>query len=349
MRKSTRPAGGAASPPQPAPRSIEERAGGATREPAPLPAAEAERGWRRHHLLDVESLSRIEIETLFQTARSFHEVSTRSVKKVPALRGRVVVNLFYEPSTRTRISFTLAAQRLSADVVDFIGEASSMRKGETLLDTALNIIAMGVDTIVLRHPAPGAASFLASRVQASVINAGDGAHEHPTQGLLDLFTVVEKIGSVEGKRIAIVGDIKHSRVARSDLWAFLRFGSKVVLVGPPTLVPHSFRELGVEISYSLDDVLPDVDVICLLRIQRERQEQAQFPSLEEYSRLFGLNQERLRRARPEVLILHPGPMNRGIEITPEVADGPRSMVLAQVTNGLAVRMAVLYLTAAGEA
>ncbi|MCI0651056.1 MAG: aspartate carbamoyltransferase catalytic subunit [Planctomycetes bacterium] len=307
------------------------------------------RPWRRRHLLDVASLSREEIEFLFETARSFREVSTRSVKKVPALRGRVVVNLFYEPSTRTRISFTLAAQRLSADVVDFNGETSSVKKGETLLDTARNIIAMGVDTVVLRHPAPGAPQFLSERVQACVINAGDGAHAHPTQGLLDLFTVIDKLGSVENKRIAIVGDIRHSRVARSDMWAFLRFGAKVVLVGPPTLVPSSLRDIGVDVSYSLDEVLPEVDVLCLLRIQSERQEQGLFPSLEEYSRLFGLNSERMRRARPDVLVLHPGPINRGIEITPEVADGPRSAILEQVTNGLAVRMAALYLTAGGDA
>ena len=318
-------------------------------EPRAARGGAAELSWSRRHLLDIESLTRTEIEALFATARSFREVSTRSVKKVPALRGRVVVNLFYEPSTRTRISFTLAAQRLSADVVDFVGDASSVTKGETLLDTARNVIAMGVDTIVLRHPAPGAAQFLSSRVGVSVINAGDGAHAHPTQGLLDLFTVVEKLGSVEGKRVAVVGDIKHSRVARSDLWAFHRFGAQVVLVGPPTLVPSSFAQLdGVEISYSLDEVVGEVDVICLLRIQRERQGQAHFPSLEEYSRLFGMNHDRLLRARDDVLILHPGPMNRGIEITPEVADGPRSAVLEQVTNGLAVRMAVLYLTAGGE-
>ncbi len=303
-----------------------------------------ERRWTRRHLLDIQSLSRQEMEHLFATATSFREVSTRSVKKVPALRGRVVVNLFYEPSTRTRIAFTLAAQRLSADVVDFAGERSSVKKGETLLDTARNILAMGVDTIVLRHPAPGAAHHLAARLDVSVVNAGDGSHAHPTQGLLDLYTVLDKLGSVEGKRVAIVGDIAHSRVARSDMWAFLRFGAEVILVGPPTLVPESFRELGVGISHRLDEVLPEVDVICLLRIQKERQEQAQFPSLEEYARLFGMNQERLRRTHANVLILHPGPLNPGIEITPEVAEGTQSAILDQVTNGVAVRMAVLYLT-----
>ncbi len=311
---------------------------------------EAKPVWHRRNLLDINSLSREEIEALFKTAHSFREVSTRSVKKVPALRGQVVVNLFYEPSTRTRISFTLAAQRLSADVVDFIADASSISKGETLVDTANNIIAMGVDTIVLRHPAPGAARFLASNVDVAVVNAGDGAHSHPTQGLLDLYTLLDNLGSLEGRRVAIVGDISHSRVARSGMLAFRKFGAEVVLVGPPTLVPRSFSELeGVTISHSLDAVLGDVDAICLLRMQRERQGAGLFPSLEEYSRLFGMNSERLQRCRDDVLILHPGPMNRGIEITPDVADGERSRVLAQVTNGLAVRMAVLYMVAGGSA
>ncbi len=305
--------------------------------------------WTRRHLLDIRSLSREEIEILFEHARSFSEVSKRSVKKVPALRGRVVMNLFYEPSTRTRISFTLAAQRLSADVVDFIGESSSIKKGETLLDTARNVLAMGVDTIVLRHPASGAAHYLARRLDATVINAGDGAHSHPTQGLLDLFTVTERLGSVAGKKVAIVGDIAHSRVARSDMWAFQHMGAEVTLVGPPTLVPGSFRELGMRISHTFDDVIPEMDVICLLRIQRERQDQGLFPSLEEYARLFGMTPDRMKLAKEDVLILHPGPMNRDIEISPEVADGNRSIVLEQVTNGLAVRMAALYLTAGGQA
>lgn len=299
--------------------------------------------WRRRHLLDIQSLSREEIEYLFDIARNFREVSTRSVKKVPALRGHVMVNLFYEPSTRTRISFTLAAQRLSADVVDFMAEGSSTRKGETLLDTANVILSMGVDTIVIRHSAPGAAHYLASNVDAAVVNAGDGAHSHPTQGLLDLFTVLDHVGSIDGKKVAIVGDITHSRVARADMLAFLKFGAEVVLVGPPTLVPSSFAEIpGVTISHSLDAILPEVDIVCLLRMQEERQGTALVPSLQEYARMFGMNGDRLRRCKDEVLVLHPGPMNRGIEITPDVADGPRSMVLEQVTNGLAIRMAVLY-------
>lgn len=299
--------------------------------------------WRRRHLLDIQSLTREEIEYLFETAKSFREVSTRSVKKVPALRGHVMVNLFYEPSTRTRLSFTLAAQRLSSDVVDFMAEESSTRKGETLLDTANVIIAMGVDTIVIRHSAPGAAHYLAANVDAAVVNAGDGAHSHPTQGLLDLFTVLDHVGSVTGKKVAIVGDITHSRVARADMLAFLKFGAEVVLVGPPTLVPSSFGAIpGVTISYSLDAVLPEVDIVCLLRMQKERQGTGLVPSLEEYSRLFGMNRDRLARCKEEVLVLHPGPMNRGVEITPDVADGPRSTVLQQVTNGLAIRMAVLY-------
>ncbi|MEM7261280.1 MAG: aspartate carbamoyltransferase catalytic subunit, partial [Planctomycetota bacterium] len=232
-----------------------------------MTAMESPPAWRRRHLLDIHSLSREEMEQVFQVANSFREVSTRSVKKVPALRGQVVVNLFYEPSTRTRMSFTLAAQRLSADVVDFTSSASSIEKGESLLDTANNIIAMGVDTIVLRHPASGAARYLAENVGVAVVNAGDGAHAHPTQGLLDLYTILDKVGSIEGKTIAIVGDITHSRVARSDMRAFLAFGAKVILVGPPTLVPRSFAQLeGVSIRHSLDSVLSEVDVICLLRM-----------------------------------------------------------------------------------
>ncbi|MFN0056888.1 MAG: aspartate carbamoyltransferase catalytic subunit [Planctomycetota bacterium] len=308
----------------------------------------SEKVWRRRHLLDIQSLSRLEIEYLFATAKTFREVSTRSVKKVPALRGQVIVNLFYEPSTRTRISFSLAAQRLSADVVDFISDSSSIKKGETLLDTTQNILAMGVDTLVVRHSAPGAPRYLAARVNASIINAGDGAHEHPTQGLLDLYTVLDKVGSVTGKTVAIVGDIMHSRVARSDMQAFLKFGARVVLVGPPTLVPRSFLQIpGVSINYSLDDVMKEADVFCLLRMQHERQGSSAVPSLEEYSRLYGLNQHRMARAKDCALVLHPGPMNRGIEITPEVADGRNSAILEQVTNGLAIRMAVLYLVAGG--
>ncbi|MBI4574990.1 MAG: aspartate carbamoyltransferase catalytic subunit [Planctomycetes bacterium] len=304
--------------------------------------------WNRRHLLGLEGLSADELACVLDTAESFKEVSTRSVKKVPALRGRVVVNLFYEPSTRTRVSFALAATRLSADVVDFAASTSSARKGETLRDTARNIEAMGVDIVVVRHSAPGAADHLARVLDASVVNAGDGAHEHPTQGLLDVFTIREALGRVQGLRVAIVGDIAHSRVARSNIWGLRTLGAEVVLVGPSTLVPAAFREMGCEVSHSLDDVLPEVDVINMLRIQQERLLAAPFPSLREYTRLFGLTARRMARARPEVIVMHPGPMNRGVEIAPDVADGPRSVILRQVANGLAVRMAVLYLVAGGR-
>lgn len=299
--------------------------------------------WARKDLLGLEELSAHEITLILDTAESFKEVSTRQIKKVPALRGKVVVTMFVEPSTRTRTSFSLAAKRLNADVVDFAASTSSLSKGESLKDTARNIEAMGVDVVVIRHWAPGAPHLLARTLKASVINAGDGAHEHPTQGLLDIFTMREKLGRIKGLKVAVVGDILHSRVARSNIWGLTKLGAQVIAVGPPTLIPEEIRQLGVEISYHLDKVLPEVDVINILRIQMERQQTNLFPSIREYARLFGINMERLKRAKKNILIMHPGPINRGVEITPEVADSEHSVILRQVTNGLAVRMAVLYL------
>jgi aspartate carbamoyltransferase catalytic subunit len=304
--------------------------------------------WTRRHLLGLEDLSAAELTAILDTAKGFSEISARSIRKVPTLRGRVVANLFYENSTRTRLSFSLAAQRLSADVLDFSKSSSSTSKGETLIDTARNIEAMGVDIFVVRHSAPGAPHVLARHLEASVVNAGDGAHEHPTQALLDLFTIRETLGRIEGLHVAIVGDIGHSRVARSNLFALKTLGARVTLVGPPTLVSGRFRELGAEVSHDLDAVLPEVDVINMLRIQSERQGHLNFPSLVEYSRRFGLHHKRLARAKSDVVVMHPGPINRGVEISPEVADGPNSVILSQVAGGLAVRMAVLFLVAGAK-
>jgi aspartate carbamoyltransferase catalytic subunit len=299
--------------------------------------------WTRKHLLTLEALSADEIHFVLDTADAFKEVSTRSVKKVPALRGRVVVNTFFEDSTRTRTSFALAAQRLSADLIDFSEKGSSVSKGETLIDTARNIEAMGVDIIVIRHPAAGAADLLARTVSCSVVNAGDGAHEHPTQGLLDLYTIRERFGRVEGLKVAIVGDIANSRVARSNLWALTKLGAQVLLVGPPTLLPRSFEQLGARVHHNLDEVIGEVDVLNMLRVQFERIKSSQFPTVREFTRIFGLTPQRFERCKKDVFVMHPGPMNRGIEISSGIADGPQSGILQQVTNGLAVRMAVLYL------
>jgi aspartate carbamoyltransferase catalytic subunit len=302
--------------------------------------------WTRRHLLGLEELSADEITYILDTARSFAEVSTRSVKKVPALRGRVVVNAFFEDSTRTRTSFALAASRLSADVIDFSEKGSSVSKGETLIDTARNIEAMGIDAIVIRHMAAGSAQLLARTVKCSVINAGDGAHEHPTQGLLDAYTIRERFGGeVAGKKVAIVGDIANSRVARSDLWALTKLGAKVFLVGPATLCPKSFEKLapGVTVTHDFDSIVGEMDVINMLRVQNERMKSAQFPTVREFTQLFGLTWDRFRHCKKDVLVMHPGPMNRGIEIHNEIADGPNSAILKQVEYGLAVRMAVLYL------
>ena len=304
--------------------------------------------WPHPHLLDLEHLSPQDIRFLLQTARGFEDVSTRSVKKVPALRGKVVVNLFFEDSTRTRNSFTLAASRLSADVLEFAGKGSSVSKGETLRDTARNIEAMGVDVMVCRHSLSGAAVQLARSVGCSIVNAGDGQHEHPTQGLLDAFTIAKRLNRTDtfdfsGLTVAIVGDIAHSRVARSNVHCLTKLGAKVILVGPPTLLPGTFREMGCELSTDLEEVLPRVDAVNMLRIQFERLTSQAFPSVREYASLFGLTQQRLARAKPDLLVMHPGPMNRGVEIESAVADGPNSAILEQVANGLAVRMATLFL------
>jgi aspartate carbamoyltransferase catalytic subunit len=306
--------------------------------------------WTRKHLLSLEQLSAEEINHVLDTAQSLKQVSTRSIKKVPALRGRVMVNAFFEDSTRTRTSFALAASRMSADVVDFSEKGSSVSKGETLVDTARNIEAMGIDIIVLRHPAAGSAEMLARSVRCCVVNAGDGAHEHPTQGLLDLYTIRERFGRVAGLTVAIVGDIANSRVARSDLWGLTKLGAKVILVGPTTLLPRSFEALGATVVHDFDSIAAEVDVINMLRVQFERIKTSQFPTVREFTRLFGLTPERFARCKKDVFVMHPGPMNRGIEIGSEIADGPRSGILTQVSNGLAVRMAVLFLVtqAAGE-
>ncbi len=299
--------------------------------------------WTRHDLIGLDELSGDEIRFVLDTAEGFREVSARSVKKVPALRGKVVVNLFFEPSTRTRISFELAGARLSADVLNFAGSSSSTVKGETLNDTARNIQAMGVDIVVVRHPCSGAAHQLTQVLSAAVVNAGDGSHEHPTQALLDIFTIRQKRGSIEGLKVAIVGDVAHSRVARSNIWGLQKLGAEVFVVGPPTLVPRGIAKVGVHVCHHLDEILPEIDVFNMLRIQRERQDKVLFPTTREYARLFGLNGKRMERVKPDTLILHPGPINRGVEVTPDVADGKQSVILDQVTNGLAVRMAVLYL------
>jgi aspartate carbamoyltransferase catalytic subunit len=304
--------------------------------------------WTRRHLLDLEDLSRGEIETILDTAEGFVEFSQRRRKKLTSLKGRVVVNLFFEPSTRTRTSFGLAAKRLSADTIDFSPGSSSLSKGETFIDTAKNIEAMGVDLMVVRHTSPGAPLLLSKNLQCSVINAGDGAHEHPTQGLLDIFTIRKAKGRLDGLVVGLVGDIAHSRVARSNIHGLLKFGAHVIVCGPPTLVPQSIARLGVEVSHRLDEILPRCDVINMLRIQFERQRNGLFPSIHEYARLFGMDSERLHLAKPNILLLAPGPINRGVEVTPEVADGPHSAILQQVTNGLAVRMAVLHLLVGGK-
>lgn len=304
--------------------------------------------WNRKHLLDIESLTADEINTVLDTARAFKAVGERAIKKVPALRGKTVVNLFVEPSTRTRISFELAAQRLTADVINFTAESSSLKKGETLKDTARNLEALNADIIIIRHSASGAPHFLSRFLHASVVNAGDGAHEHPTQALLDTFTIRERKGKIAGLNVTILGDILYSRVARSNIWALTKLGAKVTLCGPSTLVPRVFEQMGCRVTYDFEEAIADADVINLLRIQHERQRKTMFPSLGEYSSLFGLNKARMEKTRPDVLIMHPGPINRGVEIDSEIADCSRSVILEQVTNGLAVRMAVLFLVSGGK-
>jgi aspartate carbamoyltransferase catalytic subunit len=304
--------------------------------------------WNRKHLLDIESLSAQEIVTVLDTAKAFKAVGTRTIKKVPALRGKTIVNLFVEPSTRTRISFELAEQRLSADIINFGAEASSFKKGETLKDTARNLEALSADMIVMRHSASGAPHFLSRFLHASVINAGDGAHEHPTQALLDTFTVMEKKGKVAGLNVTILGDILYSRVARSNIWALTKLGANVTLCGPSTLVPKVFEQMGCRVTYDVDDAIREADIINLLRIQHERQRKTMFPGIGEYTSLFGLTKARLAKTKPDALIMHPGPINRGVEIDSEIADCGRSVILDQVTNGLAVRMAVLFLLNGGK-
>ena len=304
--------------------------------------------WTRKHLLDIESLDADEIGVILDTARAFKAVGERTIKKVPALRGRTVINLFVEPSTRTRISFELAAMRLNADVINFTAEASSLKKGETLRDTGKTLEALSADIIVVRHSAEGAPHLLSRVVNCSVLNAGDGAHEHPTQALLDTFTIFEKKGDVSGLNVTILGDILYSRVARSNIWALNKLGANVTLCGPPTLVPRIFEQMGCCVTHNVDEALADADIVNLLRIQHERQRLSAFPSIGEYRALFGLTNERFARLKPDAIVMHPGPINRGVEIDSEIADHPRSTILDQVTNGLAVRMAVMFLVSGGK-
>jgi aspartate carbamoyltransferase catalytic subunit len=305
--------------------------------------SKSEMRWQRKDLLGIRELSAEEITFILDAADAFKEVGTREIKKVPALRGKTLVNFFVEPSTRTRTSFEIAAIRLSADVINISATSSSLTKGETLKDTAKILEANHADIIVLRHSSSGAPQFLAERLSSSIINAGDGAHEHPTQALLDLYTIRERKGSVAGLHVVIIGDILFSRVARSNIFGLLKLGARVTLVGPSTLVPREFEKLGVTVSYDIDEILPTADVVNLLRIQHERQRKEYFPGLGEYIRLFGLTKDRAKLLKPDCLIMHPGPINRGVEIDSELADGAQSVILDQVTNGLAIRMAVLYL------
>ena len=304
--------------------------------------------WNRKDLLGIADLSVPEIELILDTADSFEEVATRPVKKTPALRGKTVVNLFFEPSTRTRVSFEMAAQRLSADIVNFSTDGSSQSKGETLADTAKTIASMSPDLAVVRHRHAGVPAMLARELRCGVVNAGDGAHEHPTQALLDALTIRRHKGAIAGLTVAMVGDITHSRVVRSNIRLLTKLGARVRVAGPRTMVPRGIETLGVEVRYSLEEAVRDADVVMMLRLQLERQTRSLFPSLGEYARLFGLTVEKLELAKPDAIVLHPGPMNRNVEIASEVADGPRSLILAQVGHGVAVRMAVLYLLAAAR-
>ena len=299
--------------------------------------------WTGRHLLGLEGTTREELLTILDTAAKFIEILDRPVKKVPTLRGVTVANLFFEPSTRTRMSFELAEKRLSADTLSFSTSTSSVKKGETLRDTARNIEAMMVDMVVIRHSSPGAPHFLTQHLDASVINAGDGAHEHPTQALLDIFTMRERFGDLEGKLVTIVGDILHSRVAKSDIYGLRALGADVTLCGPTTFMPAEVERLGVKVTTDIEEATSDADVVNILRIQRERQEGGFLPSLREYTALFGIDAERVARMKPDVVIMHPGPINRGVELSPDVADSKRSVILDQVTNGVAVRMAIIYL------
>ncbi|GAB6173559.1 aspartate carbamoyltransferase catalytic subunit [Paradesulfitobacterium aromaticivorans] len=304
--------------------------------------------WQRKDILDLENLSKEEILHILHTTKPMKEILMRPLKKLPTLRGKSMMNLFFENSTRTRTSFETAAKVLSADTSSIAVAQSSVSKGETLLDTAKTIEAMRVDLVVVRHSASGAAAFLAENLDAGVINAGDGQHEHPTQGLLDMFTMQEHLGDLTGKKILIVGDVLHSRVARSNVWGLTKMGAEVVLVGPPTLVPPELKVLGVKLAHDLDAEIPGADVVMALRLQLERQQHGLLPSLREYSQLYCLTMERLKRTGKETLVMHPGPMNRGVEIASELADSPRAVIEEQVTNGVAVRMALIYLLMGGS-
>ncbi len=304
--------------------------------------------FKHKHLLGIQNLSPSEIKTVLDTAESFYEISTREVKKVPTLRGKTIINLFFEPSTRTLSSFELAAKRLSADIVNFSHQTSSVVKGETFKDTILNLEAMNPDAIIIRHSSSGAPRFATTFCQSHVINAGDGAHEHPTQALLDAFTIIQEKKNLEGLKILIVGDILHSRVARSNIFLLRKLGAKVVLVAPPSLLPVEFKKFGVEIDFNLERAIEGADVIMMLRIQLERQGGNFFPSIREYRNLYSLTAERFRRARKNAIIMHPGPINRGVEISTDMADSVKSVILKQVENGIAIRMAVLYLLLGGK-
>lgn len=299
-------------------------------------------------MLGIIDLSREEIDFILDTAESFKEISTRKIKKVPTLRGKTVITLFFEASTRTRTSFEIAAKRLSADTINISASSSSVVKGETLIDTARNLESMNPDIIIIRHSAAGAAHILAGLLEQSIINAGDGAHEHPTQALLDMLTIREKKGTMEGLKIAIVGDIAHSRVARSNIYGFTKMGADVAICGPAMMIPRDIDQMGVSVYYNMEDAIKDADVVMMLRMQLERQERNLFPSLREYANYFSLNRDNINLAKDDVLVMHPGPINRGVEITPEIADGPYSVILEQVTNGVAVRMALLYLLSGGR-
>jgi aspartate carbamoyltransferase catalytic subunit len=303
---------------------------------------------KSRHLLGLDGMDNQEIQLFLDTARSFREILDRPIKRVPTLQGKTVVNLFYEPSTRTRISFELAEKRMSADIINFTASTSSVKKGESLIDTVKNIEAMKIDMVVVRHSTPGAAHLLSRVLDANIINAGDGGHEHPTQALLDMMTIREKFGKLEGLTIGLTGDISHSRVALSNIFGLKTMGARVLVCGPSTLIPREIERLGVEVYHNIDEVIPQVDVLNILRLQLERQKSGLFPSLREYHIYFGITRERLEKATKPILIMHPGPMNRGLEISSYVADSEHSVILEQVTNGIALRMAVLYLLAGGK-
>jgi aspartate carbamoyltransferase catalytic subunit len=302
----------------------------------------------RKDLLGLKDLSVDEIKLILKTARAMKEVAARPIPKVPTLLGKHIITLFYEASTRTRTSFNMAAKLLSANVTNVAISSSSVSKGENLIDTVKNLEVMGTEAIIIRHAMAGAPHLAAKHCKASIINAGDGYNEHPTQGLLDIFTMQEKKGSLRGKKVLIVGDILHSRVARSNIWGLTKLGAHVVVAGPPTMMPAEIEKMGVKVSYDLDKEIPDADFINMLRIQKERQEKGLFPSIEEYHKLYGLNAERMKKAKKDIIVMHPGPINRGVEMTSEVADGPYNVILEQVTNGVAVRAALLFLLLSGQ-